>query len=298
MKNFILLTILIIPTIYFSAEEKILSDNKYADGIDIPESELDFNDIPSRFRAVHRWTAKPGNEEYIAAFPSFEQSFNAAINQIVYGTILLKPNAVEVRDIPESELDFNDIPSMFRAIHRWTAKPGNDRYIAAIPNFEQNFNQSINQTVYGAILFKSEAVEVRDIPLSELDPYTDIPSMIRAVGRWTAKPGNEKYIAAIPNFEQNFNQSINQTVIGAILIKGDKYSCQECANLSGGYAGEEFRVSNSCERTIKYTLVKGVSVRGIVTPIPISKTIGPNEIKRMGVTGNDFIIDETCRFVN
>ncbi|ALS09867.1 hypothetical protein ABE82_25960 (plasmid) [Paenibacillus peoriae] len=126
-------------------------------------------DFDLRFRLMDRYAGLNG---FGGAFPNFHQANYG--NGVVFGVKLIKPEIVEMRSVLVSELgDPPDNESRFRAIHDYANR--ND-YGTGFPNFHQA--KSGDGVVYEVVLFKPEAVEIRDVLVSELDPppTTSIPT--------------------------------------------------------------------------------------------------------------------------
>lgn len=101
--------------------------------------------MEERFRAVMSWADRHG---YAAAFPNFHQANTGS--GVVYGTVLFKEGAVEVRDISAAELgNPRTMEERFRAVMSWADKHG---YAAAFPNFHQANGR--HGVVYGTVLIK------------------------------------------------------------------------------------------------------------------------------------------------
>lgn len=130
--------------------------NKYAgEWKDIKANDIGNPATPdARFRAVNDYAAKNG---FLGALPNF---FEADYGQgKVYGTIFIKKDAGEWRDIKASELgNPQTMEERFRAINDYATRNG---FLSGFPNFhEANNGQG---TVYGAVLLKRTAGEWQDI---------------------------------------------------------------------------------------------------------------------------------------
>lgn len=177
-----------------------------ADWRDIPASELgNPKTLKERFHAVARYASAHG---YIGAFPNFFEA-NYGHGK-VYGTVLVKREAADWRDVSAAELGNPQTPEeRFRAVAHYASKQG---YIGAFPNFfEADYGHG---KVYGTILIKREAADWRDVRAAELgDPQTP-EERFRAVAHYASKQG---YIGAFPNFFEA-NRGV---VYGTILLKSD-----------------------------------------------------------------------------
>jgi hypothetical protein len=158
-----------------------------------------------RFRAINDISGRFGFE---GGYPNFHQANNG--QGIIFGTILFKPEYVDVADVSVDKLNNpSNNDARFRAIHDYASS--ND-YIGGFPNFHQaNYG---NGVVYGTILIKKEAAERRDISVAELGNPSNNEARFRAVHDYAS---SNDYIGGFPNFHQaNYG---NGVVYGTILIK-------------------------------------------------------------------------------
>ncbi|HAX79405.1 MAG TPA: hypothetical protein DCY88_27160 [Cyanobacteria bacterium UBA11372] len=161
----------------------------------------------ARFRAIYNWAVNNG---YAGGFHNFHEANYGPPNGLVYGSILIKREAADWRDIPAAELGNPQTSEQrFRAVYDWAVKNG---YAGGYPNFHNaDYGQG---TVYGSILIKREAADWRDIPASELGNPKNAEELFRAISDWVARNG---YVAGYPNFHQaNYG---NGTVYGVTLLK-------------------------------------------------------------------------------
>jgi hypothetical protein len=108
-----------------------------------------------RFRAVNDYAAKHG---FGAGFPNGHEALKDG--NLVYGTILLKPEAVTFRDIPARVLgDPNSTEERFRAIDTYASENG---FSGGFPTcHEANYGDGV---VFGAILMKPGCATWADAP--------------------------------------------------------------------------------------------------------------------------------------
>lgn len=197
------------------------------------------------FKAVNRWATKHG---YIGAFPNFHKANTA--EGLVYGTILLKPEAGEFKDIPASEIGHpQSREARFRAMHDYAHTHGlvmegfggfppkpkfSYVYAAALPTFfEADYGQG---TVYGAILLKRSAVVWKDISAADLGNPVTPEDRFRAVNDYAsrimmmdgyAEAGlvnpipkfSPAYVGGFPNFYEAVHDQ--KKVYGTIFINKD-----------------------------------------------------------------------------
>ena len=150
----------------------VLLKSPLAELKDVPINDLNnpnLNDLGSRFRETFDYAKKQG---YAAGFPNFFHADHG--NGIVCGTILLKSDAIEWRDVPISELnniDLNDLDGRFRETFTYATKQGlaverhgaRHGFIGGFPNFfSANYGNGI---VCGTVLLKSNVAEWQDVYL-------------------------------------------------------------------------------------------------------------------------------------
>ncbi|PKM95429.1 MAG: hypothetical protein CVU84_05005 [Firmicutes bacterium HGW-Firmicutes-1] len=164
-------------------------------------------DTESRFRAINDYAARNG---YAAGFPNFHQANYG--DGVVFGTILLKNEFVEKRDVTAAELgNPPDFSSRYRAVNDYAIMNG---FATGFPNFHQA--DYGNGLVYGVILLKHEALEWKDVLVTELNNPPDIPSRFRAVNDYARING---FATGFPNFHQANHG--NGIVYGIYLLKNN-----------------------------------------------------------------------------
>jgi murein DD-endopeptidase MepM/ murein hydrolase activator NlpD len=182
----------------------ILVKASAADWRDIPAAELgNPRTAEERFRATYDWATRNG---YVGGFPNFHEADYG--NGTVYGTLLIKPQAAEWRDLYSAQLNNpQNFGESFRSANNWASQNG---FISAFPNFYQKDYGP----VYGSLLINRQAADWRDIPASELgNPRTE-EERFRAVYDWATRNG---YVGGFPNLHAANNG--NGDVYGAVLIK-------------------------------------------------------------------------------
>ena len=124
--------------------------------------------IPAMFRGAGDYASRMG---YRAGFPNFHQADHG--QGVVYGTILLRENIVEWRDVRKDELgspNIDDVGNMMRAANDYAFRNG---FAAAFPTFHHaDYGQGV---VYGIVLFRPGTVIGRDVPADLLSMYS-LPS--------------------------------------------------------------------------------------------------------------------------
>ncbi|MES0335140.1 MAG: hypothetical protein SFH39_02105 [Candidatus Magnetobacterium sp. LHC-1] len=175
------------------------------------------SDIGTRFRSTYDYVVEHG---YVGGFTNFHQANYG--KGIVNGTIFLKHEAAEWRDILASELgnpDVDDVGARFRSVYDYAIRHG---YVGGFPNFHQaNYGTGV---VYGTILLKHEAAEWRDILASELGnpDADDVGARFRSVHDYAIRHG---YVGGFPNFHQaNYGTGV---VYNAILLKHGAVECKD-----------------------------------------------------------------------
>jgi hypothetical protein len=132
---------------------------------DVPLAELgnpSLNDFGGRFRATQEYASRNG---FVGGFPNF---FHADYNgRIVCGTILVKPEVAEWRDVPLAELganvSLNDVGGRFRGTQDYANRHG---FVGGFPNmFHADYGLGI---VCGTILLRQEVAEWQDVVLQVL----------------------------------------------------------------------------------------------------------------------------------
>ena len=162
---------------------------------------------PWRFTHVHDYAVLNG---FVGGFPNFHEADWGG--GLVFGSILLHSGSAEWRDIFASDLgnpaSFED---RFRAVNDYASANG---FASGYPTFhEADYGQG---TVYGCILISGDAVEWRDVPVTELGlPSGGIAPRFQAVHDYAYNNG---FVGGFPNFhEADYGQG---TVYGCLLLKG------------------------------------------------------------------------------
>ncbi|MGG3641457.1 hypothetical protein ABES38_08765 [Bacillus gobiensis] len=119
------------------------------------------DDIPGRFRASLKYAADTG---YAFAFPNFHQA--SGDKGLVYGTNLIKSEAIEIRDVLASEfgdIAGDDIPRRIKTAGNYAIR---NNFAWGCPNFHQRRDES--GLVYGTALFKSGFIKRIPVKFVEL----------------------------------------------------------------------------------------------------------------------------------
>lgn len=154
---------------------------------------------------------------FVGAFPNFYYDGPWGIDTR-YGTILLKSPFAEWKDVPVNDLNhpnLDDLAGRFRETANYATRKG---YAAGLPNFFQaDYGNGI---VCGTILLKSDAVEWRDVPISELNnvDLNDLDGRFRQTFDYATRNG---FIAGFPNFFHDSSRITHRggTVCGTVLLK-------------------------------------------------------------------------------
>lgn len=133
--------------------------NKSAEWRDVRATDLGnppADDLGARFRATHDYAVGNG---FVGGFPNFHQADYGS--GLVYGTVLLRSNEAEWRDVKASDIGNppgGDVGARFRATHDYAVTNG---FVGGFPNFHQaDYGQGL---VYGTLLLKPGATEWRDV---------------------------------------------------------------------------------------------------------------------------------------
>jgi hypothetical protein len=129
-------------------------------------------DFSGRMRAAHKWAMENG---YIGGFPTFFHANTAT--GTVCGTVLLKAECAEFRDVPLSELgnpSMSDIEARFRGSHDYAVKNG---FVGGFPTLNQRRNWVYRtvgnqgrwraEELCGTVLLRSSCAEWRDILINQ-----------------------------------------------------------------------------------------------------------------------------------
>ena len=211
---------------------------------------LDQKQMMSQFRQVNAYASLHG---FVGAYPNFHKADHG--NGIVNGTFLLKSPFAEWRDIPLSELnnpDLNDLAGRFRATAVWAT---NHNFAVGIPNFfHADYGHGV---VCGTILLNSNAIEWRDIPITELNniALNDLDGRFRETANYATRNG---FLGGFPNFfDANYGHG---TVCGTFLLKPNVAEWKDICITP--FAKLEIRTGftdpNHPDLTPKYLDVKGL----------------------------------------
>ncbi|XXF80026.1 hypothetical protein P2318_09815 [Myxococcaceae bacterium GXIMD 01537] len=164
-----------------------------------------------RISEAHDYARRAG---YLDGFPNFHGAVYNGVE--VWGTFLVPAvSGAEFRDVPLSELGnvaISDVPSMMRAAQVYAVNNG---FVAAMPTFHQATYNGVE--VRGIYLFRSNAVEFRDVPSCQLGfaGLLDVGRLFRAVNDYSGRAG---FAGGFPTF-YNRKLTDGNTVYGVILFK-------------------------------------------------------------------------------
>lgn len=171
---------------------------------------------------------KAVESKYVGGFPTFH--ITTVSGQILCTAIYLNSKAVERRDVPQANLgniSVDDFEGRIKAVNVYAKNNG---FVGAMPTFHHA--NSGNGIVFGTMLFKSNAAEFLNIPLSELGnpPLADYEARFRATQDYAVR---NHFLGGFPTFHQEqvvvdmdirTRRKIRATVCGAVLIKQGELS--------------------------------------------------------------------------
>lgn len=147
---------------------------------DVPLTELgdvSLDDFEGRMRATNAYAAKKG---FVGGFPNY---FHADYGHgIVCGTILLKTEAAEWRDVPLSDLGnpaLHDFEARFRATHDYASRNG---FVSGFPNLfhaekparDFRTGRPIRQVVCGTVLLRPDFIDFQTGRRSRVAEWRDV----------------------------------------------------------------------------------------------------------------------------
>ncbi len=150
-------------------------------------------DVNLRFRATQDYATRNG---FVGGVPTFYVA-NLPSN-IVYGTLLIRPEAADWRDVLISELghfDPNDFEARIRAVNAYAKRWG---YASGFPTFFQGV--AANDWVYGSLLFKPGTIQIQEPTASDLGNPPSDPDWFRAVQQFAAA---QKFPGGYVTFEHH-----------------------------------------------------------------------------------------------
>lgn len=160
--------------------------------------------LEQRFRATNDYA---GTNGFGGGFPNFHQADYG--KGVVHGTLLLKREALEWRDVKIEDLDASSTESRFRSTYDYAVK---EKFVGGFPNFHQA--DYGNGVVFGTILLKPEFAEWRDVKMSDLADTSSNEARIRSTHDYARENG---FATGLPNFHQaDYGDGV---VFGTILIK-------------------------------------------------------------------------------
>jgi len=130
--------------------------------------------MEERFRAVHEYAINPARAggTYVGAYPDFEQA--SYDGSLVYGVILIKPDAGTRKVIPAVDLgNPGSIEGRFRAVHEYAVNPARSggNFVGGVPDFNQDIYNG--QLVYGMTLIHTNMGTRDVVPVYRLSFLTD-----------------------------------------------------------------------------------------------------------------------------
>lgn len=186
---------------------------------------MDYGTLRQRFTAAHDYARSRG---FGTGYPNGHQlGYQEGLR---VGTILLRPDAVEWRDLPASEIGNpadDDVWARFSRTNDWAAANG---FETGFPNFHQaDYGAG---TVYGTMLVRLGRAEWRDVPAAEIgnpDP-DDVVARFAAINDYAVRSG---FMGGFPNGHSAVYDG--NVVYGAFLLRGD---AAEWRDLGGPIYGE------------------------------------------------------------
>lgn len=140
---------------------------------DVPLAELgnvSLDDFGERMRATNTWASQHG---FVGGFPTFFHANYGA--GVVCGSVLIKSDGAEFRDIPLSELDspaLDDFEARFRATQDYASRNGfvggfpTLYHAQAVVDIDVRTGQKRRATVCGAVLLKQGELNIRTVQRS------------------------------------------------------------------------------------------------------------------------------------
>ena len=169
----------------------------------------------------HRATAA-AEAGFAAGFPNFYEAVHGRDH--VGGTVLIKAEAVEWRDVPIAMLGnvpLDGFEERMRAANVYATQNG---FIGGFPNFyHADYGNGI---VCGTVLLNSNGAEWRDVPISELGnpALDDFEHQFRGTQDYASRNG---FVGGFPNLfhgekdqiDVTTGRRVRITVCGTVLIK-------------------------------------------------------------------------------
>jgi hypothetical protein len=189
---------------------------------------MDYETVRRRFTAANDYAASRG---FTGAYPNGHQADYQHGLQV--GTILLRSDAVEWRDLPAADIGdppVDDVWARFSRTNDWAVANG---FAGGFPNFhEADYGAG---TVYGTLLIRLDRAEWRDVPAADIgDPQIDdVAGRFAAINDYAVNNG---FISGYPNGHTAIYDG--NRVYGAFLLRGD---IAEWRDLGGPIYGEAGR---------------------------------------------------------
>ncbi len=156
------------------------------------------------FRNVNTWVDVNHKNYFVGGFPNFQA------RDYLRGTLSIGRNAAEFKDIPMQELgDISSPHKLIAAVDLWARQRG---FAGGLPTFHQARYNGVE--VRGAILIKPNSAERRLVSANELNSFSDLDGLFRAVDEYANKNG---FRAGYPSLRKVRNQGM----IEVVLMKRD-----------------------------------------------------------------------------
>lgn len=200
-----------------------------------------------QFREAHDYARRAG---YMDGFRNFHAAIYNGVE--VWGTFLVPyASGAEFRDVYVSELNNvvkSDVPAFMRVTQDYAARNG---FVAGIPTFHHGWSNNLE--VRGIYLFRSNAVEFRDVPGCELGHAgtVDVGRLFRAVNDYSVRKG---FAGGFPTFYTR-KLADGNTVYGVILFKPGMLAWQDVktGEYNQGCGGNwQSKCSDGCDFDAKY----------------------------------------------
>ncbi len=170
------------------------------------------DDLAHRFRRVSSWGH---DHKYCWAFPTcVDEDSNAGPT---LGVVVIKESAILRTDVYADELPrikaagllgHDSRAGLQASVFRWSLARG---YAAALVNFHQA--EIEHRLAFGCHPFTAAEVDVKDVPVSELDDVTSCESRLRSVQRYARQNG---YAGGFPNY---VDATFGTPTIGVVLLR-------------------------------------------------------------------------------
>jgi hypothetical protein len=152
------------------------------------------------FRNVNSWVDVNHKNYFVGGFPNFQA------RDSLRGTLSIGRNAAEFKDIPMQELgDVSSPHKLIAKVDLWARQRG---FAGALPTFHQARYNGVEAR--GAILIKPNSAERRLVSINELNGFSDLDGLFRAVDEYANKNG---FRAGYPSLRKVGNQGAIEVVL-------------------------------------------------------------------------------------